>query len=108
MKAWRVSDEYDEYSTVVFAETRSQARIVAMATDCCEYMEYINIKPRRFKEADKMYKGKREMDWYNPVDRRFLVENGWACVEPNYNICPNCPAADICDKYNDYVKDLGE
>ena len=108
MKAWIVSDEYDEYSTVVFAETRNQAKVEAMATDCCGEMDYIRIQPRRFKEADKMYRGTREMDWYDPTDRRFLCEHGWSCVEveyDDYDDCLNCSASDVCDKYNDYLID---
>lgn len=102
MKAWVVTDEFYEYSTVVFAETRSKARMIAQSTDCCEDMDYINISPRRFKEADTRYRGKNEMDWFDPDDRKFLVENGWSCVEPEFGDCPNCPAADLCDKYKDY------
>lgn len=33
MKAWIVTNEYDEYSTVVFAETRNKARLEARATE---------------------------------------------------------------------------
>lgn len=106
MKAWIVTDEYEEYSTVVFAETRSKARTIAQATDCCEDMDYININPRRFKEADARYCGKSEMEWDDPDDRRFLVEHGWSCVEPEYDECPECPAADICEKYLDYKKEV--
>ena len=106
MKAWIVTDEYEEYSTVVFAETRNKARLEAQATDCCEDMDYLNIKPRRFKEADAMYRGQREMDWYDPDDRKFLVGYGWSCVEPEYDECPECPAADICEKYLDYKKEV--
>lgn len=107
MKAWIVTDEYAEYSTVVFAKTRSQARTIAQATDCCEDTDYINIKPRRFKEADARYCGKREMDWDDPDDRRFFVKHGWhgwGCVE--HDNCPECPAADICEKYLDYKKEV--
>lgn len=99
MKAWIVTDEYEEYSTVVFAETRNKARLEAQATDCCEYMQYIDIRPIRFKEADTMYCGKREMEWDDADDRRFLVEHGWSCVEPEYDECTECPASDICEKY---------
>ena len=102
MKAWIVTDEYDEYSTVVFAETRSQARIAAQATDCCGDMNYIDIRPIRFKEADARYCGRREMEWSEPDDRRFLAEHGWSCVDPEYDKCPECPAADLCEKYLDY------
>ena len=36
MKAWIVSDLYDEYSTVVFAETRNKAKVAALSTDVAE------------------------------------------------------------------------
>lgn len=106
MKAWIVMDEYDEYHTVVFAETRNQARMEARATACCEDMDYINIKPIRFREADAMYRGHREMDWYDPDDRIFLVNHGWSCVVADYDECQKCPAADICEKFLDYKKEV--
>lgn len=108
MKAWEVRDEYDEYATVVFAETRNKARMEAMRTDTCEYMEYLQIKPRRFKEADSQYRGLREMDWQDSFDRKFLVGYGWSCVEPDYEKCAYCYASDICDKYQDYIKEKEE
>lgn len=108
MKAWIVRDEYDEYSTVVFAETRNQARMEAQATDCCGDMAYLDIHPLRFKEADSMYRGKREMDWDDPEDRRFLVLYGWCCVYLEDGECKECCAADICDKYKDYSKEIEE
>ena len=106
IKAWQVSDEYDEYSTVVFAETRNKAKMVALNTDCCEDMDYIKISPRRFKDADKMYKGRNEMDWSDSEDRRFLCEHGWSCVEMDIEDCHDCPCNDVCVKYDDYKDDL--
>ena len=105
MKAWEVRDEYEEYSAVVFAETRNKARLIAQCLDVCEDMRYIDIRPRRFKEADSMYRGSREMDWFDTKDRRFLVDHGWSCVEPIYEHCLDCPASDICDKYSDYKRE---
>lgn len=100
MKAWKVEsrDGYS-YSTVVFAETREKARVEALATDCCEDMEYKDVQPRRFKEADVLYRGYREVDWYNPSDRRFLCLNGWHCEEPDVDECEACEAKDVCDGY---------
>ena len=106
MKAWYVSDEYEEYATVVFAETRAKARVKAMATDCCEDMNYISIKPIRFKEADSQYRGLDEMQWDDAFDRKFLVEHGWSCVEPDYDVCEECFAADVCEKYQDYKREI--
>lgn len=108
MKAWVVRDEYEEYATVVFAETRNKARLEAMRTDTCEDMEYLQIKPRRFREADSQYRGLREMDWEDFFDRKFLVGYGWSCAEPDYEECASCSASDICDKYQDYIKEKEE
>ena len=98
MKAWIVRDANYEYSTVVFANTRNEAKKVAMYTDVCEDMEYIQIKPHRFKEADYMYRGLPEMDWYDAVDRTFLVNRGWSCIEPEPDECHDCPAQRNCEK----------
>lgn len=108
MKAWIVSDEYDEYSTVVFAETRNQARLEALRTECCNDMDYLSVRPMRFKEADSMYRGRREMDWCDIDDRKFLARYGWSCLEPDYSVCPECPASTLCNKYSDYVQEIKE
>lgn len=108
MKAWIVRDEYDEYSTVVFAETRSEARLAAMATDCCGDMDYIAIRPVRFPEADSMYRGGSELEWDDPEARVFLVEHGWSCVEKDYSECAECAAAEICEDYLEYLKECLE
>ena len=108
MKAWVVSDLYDEYGTVVFAETRGKARSEALHTDTCEEMRYIEIQPRRAKWADKMYRGLREMDWCDKDDRIFLVKNGWSCVEPEYEDCQSCPAKKWCVKYGEQANPYEE
>lgn len=105
MKAYRVTDEEacENYATVVFAETRSQAKTEAMATDACEDARYIDIRATRIPELDKEYRGHTEMDWEDPQDRIALVKCGWSC-HPDYwdpSDCERCPAADWCDLYQD-------
>ena len=70
MKAWKVTDLCEEYSTIVFAESRNKARLEAMCTDVCYGMEYIEINPIRVPWADEMYHGKVYWDWSlaNPYD----------------------------------------
>ena len=97
MKAWIVDNRDGDSSTVVFAETRGKARAAARWTDVCEDMEFIEIRPRRFPEADKMYRGKREMDWDDLNNRRFLCEHGWCCLGFAYEECSECPTADVCE-----------
>ena len=101
MKAWVVRDLYDEYSTVVFAETRNKAKMAAMSTDCCEDMTYLQIRPIRFKDADAMYKGGFEMCWDDESDRVFLCNHGWQCVERDPFECSVCPAKTVCDGYKE-------
>jgi len=101
MKAWKVYNSEGYYCTVVFAETREQARVEAMHTDCCEDMQYQDIRPRRLKEADEMYKGRREMDWYDPEDKRFMVEHGWRCEGPEHEECHRCEVREICEAWKD-------
>lgn len=105
MKAYRVQDEEscENYSTVVFAETRSKAKTEAMTTDACEDARYIDIRVTRIPELDKEYRGHTEMDWEDAQDRIALVKCGWSC-HPDYwdpADCERCPAADWCDLYKD-------
>jgi hypothetical protein len=104
MKAWIVNDADNYYATVVFAETRNKAKVEALVTDCCEDMEYKDIRPRRFKEADEMYKGRREMDWYDPEDKRFMVKHGWWCEEPDQDECRRCDDRDVCEHWEERNK----
>lgn len=109
MKAWRVEDldSCESYVTVVFAETRSQAKLNALATDTCEDAEYIRIRATRVKELDSAYKGKPEMDWYDPEDRLLMVrELGMYCYEPDYEVeCPRCSAREECGQYIDWTNE---
>lgn len=98
MKAYKVWDKADQYvcSTIVFAENLREAKMLAMLTDVCEYVNYIDIRAKRAKEADKLYKGKWEIDWYDDETRLALVKDyGWACFDPSFE-CENCIAKKWC------------
>ena len=103
MKAWKVTTEYEPYAEIVFAESRGEAKFLALATDSFEYCKFIEIKARRMPHMDKYYKdGKWVMDWENPKDRLAMVkECGFYCgidyFEPSD--CDECSAKDYCDKY---------
>lgn len=97
MKAYKVWTEYSEGCTVVFAETRNEAKVIALSCDCCEDAKYIDICIRRMKELDHLYKGRREIDWYDAETRIILVRDfGWTCVDVDYSECNNCPANQFC------------
>ena len=97
MKAWRAydADICGDYSTVVFAETASKARSVAMGTDALEGALYTDIRVNRLKKMDDHYRGASEVDWYNDEDRKTLVSLGWSCEEPSWE-CDTCVARDEC------------
>ena len=105
MKAWICEEPIMGYCVVVFAETRNKARIIAMGTDECNGMEYIEIKPRRFPEADSEYfLGKTQMIWDDPHDKRFLIRHGWHC-ERDYAFCAECDDLQYCEWGQDLLKD---
>ena len=110
MKAWRVEDldSYEGYSTVVFAETRSQAKLIAMSTDACEDAEYIRIRATRIKDLDSAYRGLSEMDWYDDGDRTLLVKHGWGCIEAERWMCESCAAGEFCDRWQDRLREEGQ
>lgn len=98
MKAYQVhdSESVENCSTIVFAENRTKAKLIAQSTDTCEDSRYIDIRVRRLPEADRLYKGKLEIDWYDAETRIALVRDfGWACLEPSFE-CDNCPAVQYC------------
>lgn len=100
MKAWIVEDEDCEFATVVFAETRGKARVEALYTDCCQYMEFLQIRPRRLPYADNLYKdGMRELEWENPEHRRVMLLHGWHCLDDEYVDCEDCETKDVCEQY---------
>ena len=101
-----IAREKDEFcATVVFAETRGEARALALSTDACESADFVDIEVRRIKDADKYYKpGKHELDWYNSDDRIALVKDcGFVCDHEYLDMddCAVCSAKDFCDYFLD-------
>lgn len=111
MKAWICTTETPKttaFSTVIFAETRGQAISFAMSSDQLEEPDYIDVRARRFVEADGEYRGRQEMDWdANEEDRRFLVSHGWRCNPEMWEPedCEGCGCADICEYAKEYKED---
>lgn len=101
MKAWLVREKNELESAVVFAETRGKAKVLAMGTDACEDVDFVNIQVHRMKQADKYYKeGKTEMDWLDDEDRVALVKDcGFRCDPYADPDCTDCPASQWCETY---------
>lgn len=105
MKAWICTAETTEFSMVIFAETRGQAKTIAMSSDYLAESSYIDVRARRFAEADGEYRGRQEMDWYaSKEDRRFLVSHGWRCNPEMWEPedCEGCGCADFCAYAKEY------
>lgn len=51
MNAYKAWVDYGEGSTVVFAETRNQAKVIALSCDCCEDAKYTDIRVHRMKRT---------------------------------------------------------
>lgn len=109
MKAYIASTKYENYMTIVFAESAGKARSIAMHTDACADAEFTEIDVRRYPKADSQYDGSSELDWENPKHRLFLVsECGFSCVDPDYRFCKSCIAKDKCDTYQEYFAEDGD
>lgn len=102
IKAYRVEDcKGDGYATIVFAKSVGEAKTIALATDACSEAQYIDIRVRRLPDADRLYKGGNEIDWYDPKTRLVLVRDfSWSCEETSY-LCDNCPAKPYCCWYEE-------
>lgn len=95
-KAYKAYEKDGDYSTIVFAENVAGAKKIAQATDTCSEARYIDIRVVRLPEADKLYKGLAEIDWYDNETRMALVRDfGWRCFETSWE-CDNCSAKPHC------------
>lgn len=110
LKAYVVRDKdyYRDYATVVFAKNRNEARSLAMGTDACEDLSYLEIQAVRRKALDGSYRGRWEMDWDDPQDRIDLVKLGdFSCSDEMdwQELCNDCPAKEWCDKYEEWLEE---
>ena len=104
MKAYKITDikGYCCFATIVFAETRNQAKYIAIHTDSFHDYEYTEIRAVRIPKLDKYYRGLSEMDWENDQDRIAMVKDGnFTCSDEYFeeDDCDDCPAKQWCDRY---------
>jgi hypothetical protein len=109
MKAWLIRNKEENYSTVVFAETRGKAKCVAMSTSCCWDVGFLDVEAYRMPHIDKYYtEGKRELDFSDTQDRIVLVkECGCRCFEV-WEECDTCSAKEYCCLYQDALSEEKE
>lgn len=110
MKAWIVDDPIDaSTAAVVFAETRGQAKVLAQSTDACEDMDFVDIRAVRAPELDQFYRGKSEMDWFDPDDRIAMVKyGGFHCSYEADEKCKTCPANKWCSRYKEEEDEMAD
>lgn len=105
MKAYIARACGERTATVVFAESAGKARSVALHTDACVDANFTDIEVSRLYKADGLYRGKSEMDWFNPKDRHFLVvECGFSCEELDYMECMVCSAKEECYAFQEWLE----
>ena len=107
MKAYSVTDKREcLFSTIVFAETRGKARMLAQRTDACEDVDFTDILAHRVPALDDAYRGRSEMDWMDDTDRVLMVKYaGYHCsyeVDISEMKCKECPAFEWCDRAEEY------
>ena len=96
-KAYHVRIDNDEgYCTVVFAENRNKARLLAMGDDNFDsnYIKYTDIQPTRMPQADffiEKYPDLCRLDIDKPEHARFMRDEGW--WNTNCSYCEECGLA---------------
>ena len=106
-KAYCARPKWGDCSTVVFAESRGKAKSIAMSTEACEDVNFLNLEVYRLPNMDKYYKpDKSEMDWLDPEDRIALVKDAdFRCEYVELGECKQCPAREYCSEYKDYKQE---
>lgn len=88
-------DEDEGYCTVVFAENRNKAKLLAMADDDFDgCMRYIDIRPKRMSQADFFaikYPDLCRLDINEPGHASFLRYEGWRNIDGS--CCDECGLA---------------
>lgn len=88
-------------SNTIYYATVNEAKKIVMATDTCEDARFIDIRVKRCKEADCLYKGSSEIDWYDEETRVALVSDfGWRCYDTSWE-CEKCTARQYCGWFED-------
>ena len=108
LKAYSVSDRNGDegYSLVVFAETVGKAKGYTAGTDdFCDY-GFTGIRAIREPQLDRFYRGKPEMDWFDPDDRVAMVRYAdFECsseCDVTEEDCRACPAFQWCGRCEDW------
>lgn len=95
-KAYYAYEKDSDCATIVFAASATQAKTIAKSCEIGEDARYIDLRVRRMPEADSLYTGYGEVDWYNPKIRISLVRDlGWDCFGPSFE-CDTCQAKPYC------------
>lgn len=112
IKAYKCAEYYMGYSTVIFAETAGKARYIAIKSDTLgEDNEFKDIYVRRIPALDRFYRGRKEMDWFDPDDRLAMVkEAGYRCDDDGFDPedCQRCSAQEYCMKWQEYLEEAKE
>ena len=102
-KAWSFYEEEEGIIEVVFADTRTRARIYLNELDTFDNYRYIDINPRREKALDYLdHPDGYVMSFAREEDRIAMVKNiGFYCTFPDKEECEECCAKEWCSEYEE-------
>lgn len=102
-KAWSFYEEEEGIIEVVFADTRTRARIYLNELDTFDNYRYIEISPRREKSLDYLdHPDGYVMSFAREEDRIAMVKNiGFYCTFPDREECESCCAKEWCSEYKE-------
>ena len=102
-KAWSFYEEEEGIIEVVFADTRTRARMYLNELETFDNYRYIDISPRREKSLDYLdHPDGYVMSIAREKDKIALVKNiGVYCLYPDKDKCEECCAKEWCSKYQE-------
>lgn len=111
-KAWRYECfDPDDGIMVFFADTRNQAKQIALGWDA-QYRRYIDIRVERLPTLDQLnHESGYEMDWGKESDRIEMLKLGLHCFyseESPMDCCKYCINAEDCVPYHKWIKEVNK
>lgn len=88
MKAWACIDWEEDVACIVFAETRSKARALALGSPGFEFSDFISIEVRRRERVDCLRSCEMVADWRDDADVYYNAKF-WR-GESNSLVCKIC------------------
>lgn len=89
MKAYEVTSKFSEVIEIVFADSRNEAKKLALESDWFSDLEYLDLSAKRNCKADHL-SDKAGILEPTPDVLRWMRDEGWYQAEGSHETCEEC------------------